>query len=262
MPLLRTLNFYTRYGFFQLKERFSDLGQSLSYLLLYPLLILVLTAMWNKFNAYQGNYTREEIYVYIAIAELLFLTFLRSAFIQRSQADFSMGLARPRSWLGLTFAGQFGATLGGRLIYCVCAVPALLMMGAPPWLVILAFARLVLLLPLLGIMESLMASILASTQLLWQETRYLVLPISKIFLALGGVFCPLADYGEPGRSIFLQSPASDLFFQVGHYCLKGEFYQLSQVQWMTRILTWMLVFAVGNIVFFRYARKRHQSWGG
>jgi hypothetical protein len=262
MPLLRTLNFYTRYGFFQLKERFSDLGQSLSYLLLYPLLILVLTAMWNKFNSYQGNYTREEIYVYIAIAELLFLTFLRSAFIQRSQADFSMGLARPRSWLGLTFAGQFGATLGGRLIYCVCAVPALLMMGAPPLLVFLAFARLVLLLPLLGIMESLMASILASTQLLWQETRYLVLPISKIFLALGGVFCPLADYGEPGRSIFLQSPASDLFFQVGHYCLKGEFYQLSQVQWMTRILTWMLVFAVGNIVFFRYARKRHQSWGG
>ncbi len=262
MLLLRTLNFYGRYGFFQLKERFSDLGQSLSYLLLYPLLILVLTAMWNRFNAYQGNYTREEIYVYIAIAELLFLTFLRSAFLQRSQADFSMGLARPRSWLGLTFAGQFGATFGGRLIYCVCAIPALMLMGVPAGLVIQAFARLVILLPLLGIMEALMASILASAQLLWQETRYLVLPITKIFLALGGVFCPLADYGEPGRSIFLQSPASDLFFQVGHYCLKGEFYQLSQEQWITRILTWMLVFALANLVFFRYARKRHQSWGG
>jgi hypothetical protein len=262
MLLLRTLNFYSRYGFFQLKERFSDLGQSLSYLLLYPLLILLLTAMWNKFNAYQGNYTREEIYVYIAIAELLFLTFLRSAFMQRSQADFSMGLARPRSWLGLTFAGQFGATLGGRLIYCVCAVPALLMMGVSGGLVLQAFMRLLILLPLLGIMESLMASILASAQLLWQETRYLVLPISKIFLALGGVFCPLADYGEPGRSLFLQSPASDLFFQVGHYCLKGEFYQLSSMQWLTRVLLWMLIFAGTNLMFFHYARKRHQSWGG
>src|SRR6476469_6502040 len=108
MGLVRTLQFYGRYGFFQLMERFSDLGQALSFLLLYPLLILVLTAMWNRFNAYQGNYTRDEIYVYIGIAELLFLTFLRSAFLQRSQADFSMGLARPRSWLGLAFAGQFG----------------------------------------------------------------------------------------------------------------------------------------------------------
>jgi hypothetical protein len=107
-----------------------------------------------------------------------------------------------------------------------------------------------------------MASILASAQLLWQETRYLVLPITKIFLALGGVFCPLADYGEPGRSVFLQSPASDLFFQVGHYCLKGEFYQLTHEAWLTRVLVWMLIFAVINIVFFHYARKRHQSWGG
>ncbi|HYX37952.1 MAG TPA: hypothetical protein VE954_33040 [Oligoflexus sp.] len=262
MALLRTINFYGRYGFFQLKERFSDVGQSLSYLLLYPLLILVLTAMWNRFNAYQGNYTREEIYVYIAIAELLFLTFLRSAFLQRSQADFSMGLARPRSWLGLTFAGQFGATLGGRCLYVICAVPALLMVGVSETLVSLAFLRLVLLLPILGVMESLMASILASAQLLWQETRYLVLPITKIFLALGGVFCPLADYGEPGRSIFLQSPASDLFFQVGHYCLKGEFYQLSGTAWSIRIGLWLTIFGVTNVVFFHYARKRHQSWGG
>jgi len=262
MALLKILNFYGRYGFFQLKERFSDLGQSLAYLFLYPLLILVLTAMWSKFNAYQGNYTREEIYVYIAIAELLFLTFLRSAFLQRSQADFSMGLARPRSWLGLTFSGQFGATLGGRLIYIICAIPTLLIIGVSETLVAWAFLRLLILLPILGVMESLMASILASAQLLWQETRYLVLPITKIFLALGGVFCPLADYGEPGRSLFLQSPASDLFFQVGHYCLKGEFYQLSSEAWLIRVLLWLLVFGIGNFVFFNFARKRHQSWGG
>jgi hypothetical protein len=262
MALARTLKFYGRYGYFQLKERFSDVGQAVTYIVFYPLLILVLTAMWNRFNAYQGNYTRPEIYVYIAIEELLFLTFLRSAFLQRSQADFSMGLARPRSWLALTFAGQFGATLGSRLIYLLCAIPALLLMGVSASLMSESLSRLVLFLPLLGVMESLMASILASAQLLWHETRYLVLPITKIFLALGGVFCPLADYGEPGRSIFLESPASDLFFQVGHYCLKGEFYQLSFSQWMTRVFVWMLIFYGCNRMVFHFARQRHQSWGG
>jgi hypothetical protein len=262
MALARTLTFYGRYGYFQLKERFSDRGQAVTYIVFYPLLILVLTAMWNRFNAYQGHYTRPEIHVYIAIEELLFLTFLRSAFLQRSQADFSMGLARPRSWLALTIAGQFGATLGSRLIYVLSAIPALFLMGVSASLIGEALGRLLLFLPLLGVMESLMASILASAQLLWHETRYLVLPITKIFLALGGVFCPLADYGEPGRSIFLESPASDLFFQVGHYCLKGEFYQLSSLQWMLRILIWLLIFYGLSRMVFHLARQRHQSWGG
>ena len=94
------------------------------------------------------------------------------------------------------------------------------------------------------------------------ETRYLVLPITKIFLALGGVFGPLADYGEPGKSIFLQLPASDLFFQVGHFCVKGEFYQISTLEWFLRIAFWIIVFFILNLAFFNFARKRHQSFGG
>lgn len=262
MPLAKTGRFYLRYGFFQIRERFSDIGQSIAFLLFYPLLILVLTAMWNRFNAYQRNYTSLEISIYIAITELLFLTFLRSAFLHRAQADFSMGLARPRSWLALCFAGQCGSTFGGRLLYSFCAIPTLLVIGVPASLVMASFLRLLCFLPLLGIMEALMASILASAQLIWSETRFFVLPITKIFLALGGVFCPLADYGEPWRSVFLQSPASDIFFQVAHFCLKGEFYQLSLEQWLLRTGLWTLLFLVVNILFFHYARKRHQSWGG
>lgn len=255
-------SFYLRYAWFQLHERFTDLWSSLAFLLLYPFFVWILTQMWEKFNAYQGHYLRQEIFIYLAISELLFMTFLRSPFMQRTGADFSITLARPRSWLGLTFAGQMGATLGGRLVYISIALIFLHLLGLEPQAIWSAMGRLFLLLPILGIIEALMASVLASAQLLWHETRYLVLPITKIFLALGGVFGPLADYGEPGRSIFLQLPASDLFFQVGHFCVRGEFFQMSVPTWLTRIAIWACLSFVVNIYLFRMARKRHQSFGG
>ncbi len=256
------LPFYLRYAGFQLRERFTDLLSAFAYLALYPFFIWLLTQMWGRFNAYQGHYSRSEIFVYIAITELLFMTFLRSPFMQRTAADFSISLSRPRSWLTMTFAGQFGATLGARLVYAVTALLLLPFFGVPAKDVIDAFFRLLLLIPLLGVVEALMASVLASAQLLWHETRYLVLPITKIFLALGGVFGPLADYGEPGRSIFLKLPASDFFFQVGHFCIKGEFYEMSELEWVVRILFWIVVFAIWNRIFFRFAKSRHQSFGG
>jgi hypothetical protein len=257
-----SLPFYFRYSWFQLRERFTDLGSSVAYLLLYPFFIWLLTQMWGRFNAYQGNYSREEVFIYVSVTELLFMTFLRSPFMQRSNADFSITLARPRSWLALTFFGQAGTTLGGRIIYVAAALVVLHCLGLHSESIFLAYFRLILLLPILGVIEALMASVLASAQLLWHETRYLVLPITKIFLALGGVFGPLADYGEPGKSIFLKLPASDLFFQVGHFCVKGEFYQISTFEWVLRIFFWIAVFFVWNWAFFNFARKRHQSFGG
>lgn len=254
--------FYFRYGWFQLRERFRDLGGSIGYLLLYPFFIWILTQIWQRFNADQGNYLRQEIILYVSITELLFMTFLRSPFMQRSNADFSITLARPRSWLGMTFCGQFGTVIAGRILYALIAGLMLPFFGIPFELIIKAFFRLGILLPFLGIIEALMSSVFISAQLLWHETRYLYLPLSKIFLALGGVFGPLVDYGEPGRSIFLKLPASDLFFQVGHFCVKGEFYQMTPLQWGGRVLIWFFVFFLWNLVFFKFARQRHQSLGG
>ena len=261
----RTLSssiFYLRYAWFQLHERFTDFGSNLAYLALYPFFVWLLGQTWGKFNSYQGNYTHAEILVYVSITELLFMTFLRSPFMNRANADFSISLARPRSWLALTFVGQFGATLGGRLIYFFAATLGLHLMGLDSSIVLPSYCRLLLFIPVLGILEALLATLMASAQLLWHEVRYFVLPVTKIFLALGGVFGPLADYGEPGRSIFLKLPASDLFFQVGHYCLKGEFYQMSPAQWILKMIFWILLFWMLNILVFRYARKNHQSLGG
>jgi hypothetical protein len=254
--------FYLRYSWFQLRERFTDIGSSIAYILLYPFFIWLLTQMWGRFNAYQGNYTKEQVFIYVSITELLFMTFMRSPFMHRSGADFSITLARPRSWLLLTFFGQMGTTWGGRVIYAASALLILHFLGLESGAILAAYARLFLLLPILGVLEALMASVLGSAQILWHETRYLVLPITKIFLALGGVFGPLVDYGEPGKSIFLSLPASDMFFQVGHFCVKGEFYQITPVEWATRILFWIAIFALWNRAFFNYARRRHQSFGG
>lgn len=258
----KDLGFYLRYSFFQMRERFTDFGSSIAFLLLYPYFIWLLTQMWDRFNSQQGNYNRQEIFVYISITEMLFLTFLRSNFIQRSGADFSLILARPRSWIFLTFFGQFGSSLCGRLIYILTALVVLPILGVDRDIFVPAIYRIIILLPILGIIEALMASVLSSAQILWHETKYLVLPITKIFLTLGGVFGPLADYGEPAKSIFLHLPASDLFFQVGHFCVRGEFYQMSIIEWIIRISVWITVFAIWNVLFFNFARKRHQSFGG
>jgi hypothetical protein len=254
--------FYLKYAFFQLREKFRDFGSAIGYILLYPFFVWILVHVWLRFNSYQGQYTKDEIYTYVSITELLFITFLRSTFMQRSNADFSITLARPRSWLALTFFGQIGSTLGGRLIYAATALGMLFLFNVPTELSSKAFCRLLILLPLISVVEALMASLLASAQLLWAETRYLVLPFTKIFLALGGVFAPLADYGEPGRSIFLKLPASDLFFQVGHYCLRGEFYNISSLNWFLRMLGWIVFLFFLNKWAHQFARRRHQSFGG
>lgn len=254
--------FYLRFALFQLRERFNDLGSSLAYIVMYPFFVWLLTQMWERFNASQGNYSKNEVYVYLAITELLFMGFMRSSFLQRFGSDFSLSLARPRSWLWMGFFGQVGTTSGTRLIYFAIACLTLPLLGVPGELMLSALGRLLLLLPLLGIAEALLANIMASAQVLWFETKYFMLPLSKIFLALGGVFGPLIDYAEPGRSLFMSTPAADLFFQVGHYCVKGSFYQLSELAWLMRILIWISLFGVINMVFFRYAKTKHQSFGG
>ncbi len=254
--------FYFRYGWFQMRERFADVGSSLAPLFLYGFFIWLLTQMWQKFNAYQGHYTRDEVAIYIAITELLFMNFLRSPFMQRSDADFSITLSRPRSWLTLTFCGQMGASLGSRIVYIGAALCILPLLGVDFGLSFAACGRLFLLMPLLTIIEALLATFFAIAQLLWHETKYLVTPITKLFLSLGGVFAPLADYGEPGRSFFLQLPPSDVFFQVAHFCVKGQFYEMGVAVWHMRVAVLIITFFVINHFFFRIAKERHQSFGG
>jgi hypothetical protein len=256
------IRFYGRWSAFQFQERFTDLGGTVAFLLLYPFFIWLLVQMWGRFNSSQMNYTREEMAIYVSITELLFLTFLRSSFLQRSQADFSIGLSRPRSWVAMTFVGQFGSSFGGRILYAILALIFVPLLGVPITQILEAFYRLLFLLPILGVIEALLSTLLATAQIRWHETRYFVLPTTKIFLALGGVFGALADYGEPGRSLFLRLLPSDLFFQPAHFCVKGSFYQLSLGEWLGRLGLWTVTLSIGGYFFYRSSRRVHQSFGG
>lgn len=258
----RSLHFYSYYMVFQLKERFTGLTQLSAFLLLYPFFIWLLTRVWDHFNASLGHYTHEQIYTYIAITECLFLNFIRSTFSERTQSDFSLSLSRPRSWLIMTWVGQFGNVLAGRIFYSLLALVVLPLLGVRLSFAFHSFLKLILLLPLLGVIEMMLASLISSARILWHEVRYLVLPITKIFLALGGVFGPLSDYGEPGRTLFLKLPASDLFFQVAHFCIKDHFYEITPSQWFFRIIGFGLFLFLINLLFYRYARQHHRSYGG
>ncbi len=260
---LRSASFYFRYGIFNFTQQFSDLTSGITEFILFPFFIWLITRLWDRFNSSQGHYTHSEMLFYIGVTEILFMTFLRFEPLSRAAGDFSISLARPRSWLLMTFSGFFGHCLGSRIVYgCIFLIMIPLLshsVTTEPFRVIL---RLLVFLPLLGIAQALLGLMFASAQILWAETSYFILPVSKLFLALGGVFGPLIDFGDPWRTLLLTLPPADLFFQPAHYCVRGEFYLISESTWMTRVLMFNLALWLANFFLYRHARNHHQSYGG
>lgn len=254
--------FHIKHAWFNVAEQFSDFAGGIAGLLLFPFFIWLIARLWERFNSFQGHYTFHEVMLYIGVTEILFMTFLRSSSLSRASSDFSLSLARPRSWLAMSFSGLYGRCLGSRLIFLGVFFIVMPLLNVPVnevWKVIL---RLTLLLPILGVFQAQVGLLFASAHVLWQETSYFILPVSKIFLALGGVFGPLVDYGEPWRTVLLKLPPSDLFFQPAHFCVKGEFYQMNMGEWLLRIFVISAALFLLNEILYRYARKNHQSWGG
>lgn len=256
------VSFYLRNALFSFRESWTNLANRLAGFLLFPVFMFILAKMWEKFNSHLGNYTHKEMIAYIGVTEVLFLTFLSTRNINLASSDFSLSLTRPRSWLFMQFSGLYGKTLGARLVLATFYFPLLILFGlnfeeASP-----IFLRLLLLLPPLGILQALYSLIFSSAHVRWEVTSYLTLPFSKLFLIFGGVFAPVSDFSEPARSVVLQLPASDIFFQPGYFAVKGYFYQLSSADWCARISLQVVVLVVLNILFFESSKRHHQSFGG
>lgn len=262
MGLKAQIRFYFSYGRFHVQEQFSDLAGGLASFLLFPFFMWMLAMIWRRFNSFQGNYDFNEILIYIGVAELLFMTFLRTGPLNRASGDFSLGLARPRPWIMMNGVRLFATCLGGRIIYWMILFLFLVLMGIKMEMILLSLARALLLLLPLGIVQAQVALLFASAQVRFHETSYFVLPVSKIFLSLGGVFGPLTDYGQPWRDILIALPPSDLFFQPAHFCVKGSFFTMTGETWIFRLFLWILVLAVLNWFFYQKARVHHQSYGG
>lgn len=254
--------FHLKHGWFNVREQFSDLASGIAGILLFPFFTWLMAQLWGKFNAYQGNYTYSEVILYVGATEILFMTFLRPASLSRASGDFSLSLARPRSWLATSFSGLFGRCLGNRLVYLLIFLMIMPLLGIPFPEAKEVALRLILFFPLLGIVQAFVGLLFASCQVLWAETSYFIFPISKIFLALGGVFGPLIDFGEPWRTALVALPPSDFFFQPAHFCVKGEFYRIDATEWMVRVVVLCAVLWLINLLLYQKARHYHQSYAG
>jgi hypothetical protein len=260
--LFRSLSFYRRLATFSFKEQFSDWGNIVGEFLLLPFFIWLVVSLWEKFNASQGNYSREQMLVYISVTETFFLTFLRSTNISRATSDFSISLARPRSWIATQFMMFYGKCLGTRCIYMLLIACVLPWMGVSIASLLKANLIFVCLAPILGLIQASFNIWFSVAQVLWNEVSYFILPIGKIFLALGGVFGPIIDFNTTWKTILLKLPPADLFFQPAHYCVTGSFYELSMSAWLMRIGIYCFVLMGINVLFLKFAKKHHQSYGG
>lgn len=254
--------FHLHHAWFNRREQFADIPAALAANALIPFFVWLLARVWLKFNSAQANFSLEEIVIDIGMTELLFITFIRLNSISRASGDFSIALARPRSWLMTSFSGLIGRATGGRVFMLTLLLCAFPLLGAKPSHTFWPILRLLLLPLWLGVLQGLFALLFASAQVLWHQTNYFILPFGKIFLVLGGVWGPVADFSEPWKDIILRLPPADLFFQPIYFCVKGQFYHLSVESWIARTAILAVVLVVLNVWFFNVARERHQSYGG
>lgn len=257
-----TWSFHARNALFAAREQFSDALSGIMSYALFPFFVWLMSAIWSHFNSYQGNFTLPEVLLYVGIGELLFMTVLRSAQIGRSSGDFSLTLARPRSWLAMQFSSQFGRILCNRLLYLAVFVAVMPLLGTGMTPTLAAAARFLLVIVPLSVAAALINLPFASCQVIWQEASYFSLPFSKIFLVLGGVVSPLNDFGQPWRDWLIRTPASDLFFQPAFFCIRGEFYGMSALEWSARTGATVGALLLLNIWLHALARKHHRGYGG
>lgn len=259
---MNALSFHLRNAMFSFRESWTNLANGLLGFLLFPVFMFILANMWLKFNSHLGNYTYPEMLAYIGVTEVLFMTFLRSGNIMQASGDFSLSLARPRSWLATQGSALFGKTLGSRLVMTTLLFFLLLAFGLELATSATVVLRLAVMLIPLGFMQVFYSLLFSSAQVRWEMTNYLTLPFSKLFLIFGGVFAPVSDFSEPARSILMALPPSDLFFQPAYFAIKGTFYQLTAGEWVLRLAVQAVALMLINAWFFKNSRQHHQSFGG
>lgn len=259
---MSSLSFHLRNASFAFRESWTNLANGLLGFLLFPVFMFILAHMWLKFNSHLGNYNYQEMLAYIGVTEVLFMTFLRSGNIMAASGDFSLSLARPRSWLVTQGSALFGKTLGSRLVMTTLLFFLLLAFGIGLQTSLSTVLRLMVLLIPLGLMQVLYSLLFSCAQVRWEMTNYLTLPFSKLFLVFGGVFAPVSDFSEPARSILLAMPPSDLFFQPAYFAVKGTFYQITAGEWVLRLVIQTFALMLLNAWFFKNSRRHHQSFGG
>lgn len=256
------LRYYFLMMKFRLKEPFTDFRATAITYLLYCFFIWLLSLVWLRYNSGGSHFRYEQVFLYIGVTEMFFMSFINSRVIAGATEDFALFLARPRSWLGREIAANAGNALGKRIMFGLSLLIFSAILHVRPENYLLFVLRLLALLLLLAPAQALVVTLFSSLRLSHPQTDYFILPFSKLFLALGGVFGPLSDYGEPWRGIFLQLPGSDLFFQPAHFAVHGYFYGMDFTTWLLRLTAFNLFLTILVFIFYYRGRRFYQAWGG
>lgn len=254
--------FYSRLAVFSFREELSGIANAIGRLALYPFFVWLLAIMWQKFARHSTHFSLAELFLYVGITEIIQMNTLRFDSLQRASSDFSLSLARPRSWLTMQAVALFGRTLGKMFIQSLFFVVVISLMVGSLVSTLETVGRFFALITVIAAFDALFSVMFASGKVIWENVTYFRLPVTKFFLVFGGVLAPISDFSEPFRSILLALPFSDVVFQPAYFAVKGEFFGLSATEWCLRLAVYCAVLALFNVWLFGNAKRKHQSYGG
>lgn len=262
MTIIQTLKFYSKLSAFSVKEEQSSLSTTLAGLILYPCFIWIFSKLWLGLNNNASSLGTVALFAYIGLTEILFMTSLREPFIDRASSDFSLSFVRPRSWPLYTSISIYSRTLFRRLVYLLLyalIIPAFTESFELAWRAALRF---IFFLPFITILESMYSFLITCIQIRFYSIKNFRMLFGKLFLIFGGVLAPLSDIPSPWKSIFLNTPFSDLIFQPSYFSIKGAFYDLTFSTWLIRICIQFVCLFIITQLAYKGSRQHYHNFGG
>lgn len=257
-----SLKFYSKLGFFSIREEQTSLSGTLGGFLLYPFFIWIFSKLWLGLNHNYTTLGAETLFAYIGLTEILFMTGLREPLIERASSDFSLSFVRPRSWPIYTSISLYSRTLARRLVYLLLYTLLLPFFIDDFMPVAISALRFLILLPLITILDTLYSFLLTSLQIRYYSVKNFRMLFGKLFLIFGGVLAPLSDLPAPWNKLFLNTPFSDMVFQSCYFSVKGEFFQMLFLEWLLRISLQLVCLFALSAWIYRNARKYYHNFGG
>ena len=260
--MIQTIKFYSKLSLFSIREEQSSLSATLAGFMLYPAFIWIFSKLWLGLNNNISTLEPAELFAYIGLTEILFMTSLREPFIDRASSDFALSFVRPRLWPLYTSISIYSRTLFRRVIYLLIFVLILPLFTNNFELIWYSAIKFILFIPIVTVLESLYSFLLTCLQIRFYTIRNFRMLFGKLFLIFGGVLAPLSDLPSSWQTILLNTPFTDLIFQVSYFSIKGEFYQLTILQWLVRIFIQFVCVIVISYWFYKDSRQHYHNFGG
>jgi ABC-type polysaccharide/polyol phosphate export permease len=258
---MRNLIFYLKNTLFGFSEEWLSFSNALAQCLLYPFFVWMFSNLWNGVSGEHSTFKLNELLIYVGLTFIIFLTSFRGPLIETTVGNFAVSLTKPRIWLMYMGSMIYGRQLGRRLMLLCVFVMIIPVITAEYYASYKATLRFLMFLPILGIIETFYSLLLSSIQICFSEIKYFRSAIAKLLMIFGGVFTPLSDLSYSWKPLLLDIPFADVIFQPCYYCLKGEFYQLTDMQWLQRIGLQILFCFIVTQLTFVFAKRHYQRCG-